>query len=484
MARLPQPGSDVGNWGDILNDYLTTSHNADGSLKNIPQNRVINLATDIAEKADAAATLDALNLKAPLDSPTFTGTVFGISPTMTGAEPAGLSATTQASLNASYAEPGYWADDLLSVMGRLTPPVNTPTINHANGSTSQLTGPVEYSPNGVGGGSAVANWDGKNNTSFAIHPGLFYTANGGNNDLALYGYNKGGVVGATWPMVFEFTTSVVVDRVEIGWYGSTAPSFRLEINGHPAIGDYVLDGPSGFGNGKTSLLIFPTAGARRIRIYASGGTGLRAIRVNTGGAISKPADTERIGVWIGDSYANGAGSASTFPAGAGSFDTFALRVLKALGCNRFVLAGIGGRGFTTAGQPFIDRVADVLPLGPHVLAVNGSINDGSSAGGIQAAVDAFLAASSSIPERYVVGTMLAPYGPNHDAVKAAADAAGVPFVDMKDFIYGTGYVTAPTGDGNRDILLGDIGGPHPTQQGHAAIARKIISTISRLREAN
>ncbi|OGL22105.1 hypothetical protein A2707_02015 [Candidatus Saccharibacteria bacterium RIFCSPHIGHO2_01_FULL_45_15] len=33
MARLPQPGGDAGNWGNILNDYLSASHNADGTLK-------------------------------------------------------------------------------------------------------------------------------------------------------------------------------------------------------------------------------------------------------------------------------------------------------------------------------------------------------------------------------------------------------------------------------------------------------------------
>jgi len=33
MARLPVPGSDDGNWGQILNDYLLAGHNADGTLK-------------------------------------------------------------------------------------------------------------------------------------------------------------------------------------------------------------------------------------------------------------------------------------------------------------------------------------------------------------------------------------------------------------------------------------------------------------------
>lgn len=33
MTRLPQPGSDAGQWGTILNDFLTQAHNTNGSLK-------------------------------------------------------------------------------------------------------------------------------------------------------------------------------------------------------------------------------------------------------------------------------------------------------------------------------------------------------------------------------------------------------------------------------------------------------------------
>lgn len=33
MARLPVPGSDDGQWGDILNDFLEVAHQADGTLK-------------------------------------------------------------------------------------------------------------------------------------------------------------------------------------------------------------------------------------------------------------------------------------------------------------------------------------------------------------------------------------------------------------------------------------------------------------------
>lgn len=34
MARLPQPGSDEGQWGDILNSFLSQVHKPDGTLKN------------------------------------------------------------------------------------------------------------------------------------------------------------------------------------------------------------------------------------------------------------------------------------------------------------------------------------------------------------------------------------------------------------------------------------------------------------------
>lgn len=32
-GRLPKPGSDAGNWGTILNDFLEVAHNATGTLR-------------------------------------------------------------------------------------------------------------------------------------------------------------------------------------------------------------------------------------------------------------------------------------------------------------------------------------------------------------------------------------------------------------------------------------------------------------------
>ena len=116
MARLPQPGQDNGAWGDILNDFLTTAHEADGTLKDIPQSKITNLTADLAAKADTAtvtsglaskaddaATTNTLASKAPLASPTFSGTVSGITSAMVGAEPAGLSSATHTTLNNTFA---------------------------------------------------------------------------------------------------------------------------------------------------------------------------------------------------------------------------------------------------------------------------------------------------------------------------------------------------------------------------------------------
>lgn len=54
MARLPQPGSDQGVWGDVLNEYLLESHAPSGLLKNdiVSEN---NLDTPIRTKLNAPA---------------------------------------------------------------------------------------------------------------------------------------------------------------------------------------------------------------------------------------------------------------------------------------------------------------------------------------------------------------------------------------------------------------------------------------------
>jgi hypothetical protein len=60
MTRLPQPGSDSGQWGQILNDFLSQSHTADGSLKSasVTGPTVQDGSLTIAKTANLQVTLD------------------------------------------------------------------------------------------------------------------------------------------------------------------------------------------------------------------------------------------------------------------------------------------------------------------------------------------------------------------------------------------------------------------------------------------
>jgi hypothetical protein len=48
MTRLPQPGSDNGQWGQILNAFLAVEHNEDGSLKKAADITAAQMAADAA----------------------------------------------------------------------------------------------------------------------------------------------------------------------------------------------------------------------------------------------------------------------------------------------------------------------------------------------------------------------------------------------------------------------------------------------------
>ncbi len=92
MARLPQPGGDKDTWGTVLNEFLGEAHNADGSLKDVPQGKVTNLTTDLGAKVPATRTVAGH----PLSSDVV------LSATDMGAEPAGLSTATRDGLDAEF----------------------------------------------------------------------------------------------------------------------------------------------------------------------------------------------------------------------------------------------------------------------------------------------------------------------------------------------------------------------------------------------
>lgn len=64
MARLPQPGADNGTWGNILNEFLTVEHNADGTLKE---------SGTLSSKADDAAVVHNSGAETITGAKNFTG---------------------------------------------------------------------------------------------------------------------------------------------------------------------------------------------------------------------------------------------------------------------------------------------------------------------------------------------------------------------------------------------------------------------------
>ena len=80
MPRLPKPGGDSGNWGDILNEYLSVSLSSDGTLKegllskdSVGLSNVDN--TSDTDKPVSAATQSALDGKLSATGGTVTGPI-------------------------------------------------------------------------------------------------------------------------------------------------------------------------------------------------------------------------------------------------------------------------------------------------------------------------------------------------------------------------------------------------------------------------
>lgn len=72
MARLPEPGGDSGQWGEVLNDYLKVAHNTDGTLKSgaVTTGTIQNNSVTVAKIATTGTPADGQAL-------TYTGGALG-----------------------------------------------------------------------------------------------------------------------------------------------------------------------------------------------------------------------------------------------------------------------------------------------------------------------------------------------------------------------------------------------------------------------
>jgi hypothetical protein len=71
MARLPIPGQDNGTWGHVLNEFLSTIHKTDGSLKDGVVSHA-HLSEELSDKVNAIAAGGATNLSVSSTATTVT----------------------------------------------------------------------------------------------------------------------------------------------------------------------------------------------------------------------------------------------------------------------------------------------------------------------------------------------------------------------------------------------------------------------------
>jgi hypothetical protein len=103
-ARLPKVGGDDGNWGQILNDFLSQSHNIDGSIKSTAAVTSVVGQTGIITGAQIAEDAALTTTYAPISGSTVYARVYPV------ADPTGISATDtrviQAKIDAANASSG------------------------------------------------------------------------------------------------------------------------------------------------------------------------------------------------------------------------------------------------------------------------------------------------------------------------------------------------------------------------------------------
>jgi hypothetical protein len=186
MARLPVPGADDGQWGDILNEYLETSHAADGALKSasvvnaIPDGSISPvklqdsyLKIDQKAQPDGLASLDSSGKvpsaqlpasSAPSDATTTDKGIIqlagDLSGTAAGPTVPGL-ATKAAASTTITAGTGLTGGGDLSANRTLAVSYGTTAGTAAEGNDSRITGAEQAANKGTAGGYASLDGGGK-----------------------------------------------------------------------------------------------------------------------------------------------------------------------------------------------------------------------------------------------------------------------------------------------------------------------------------
>ena len=470
MPRLPQPGSDKGTWGEVLNEYLSEAHNADGSLKDVPQNKVTGLTASLAAKADASSV------------PTTPGQV--------GAEPEGLSTATRNGLSTTFIT-------RLGTRLRLA-------SEHARGRTSLDLG-VMSSPPTIANGSATLDASLTKVYTITANPTVFATSGG---EREIYSTNfwifpavtlpngTGGNIGNGDFNVNGWAVEFMADatKLEIRCLkGTSLRGLMIEVDGQ-RVQDTSIAWVSSTSTMYT-LLTFGSRAIRHIRVEASEFSGFRSIAVGPTDAIWNPGGDSLTMAVVGDSITAMTGASR--PNGG-----FAKSLGKLLGIADVREVGIGGTGMINPGtwsSTFGDthRVADVVACSPDIIVIPASPNDTAytAAQITAAALATYQAYRAANPDTPIVAGGLFPGSAAASAgtikIESAAKAAFDAWADPSSFwvsivndpdgpwVYGTGRVGATTGNGNADFYVSSADTVHPSQAGHDYYARRWAMAIER-----
>jgi len=521
MPRLPQPGKDNGQWGDILNDFLSQSHDTDGTLKpgsiaeskldsatrtklNATSTGLVDGSVTTQKLADTSVTVaklapntvSAAGLSGSYSDLTNKPTI-PTTPDQVGAEPAGLSSATQSALASTYVTPasitttgsaanvavvtaanagnttmaaleaaakigqGYW-DETFAAPAAADIPVVTMTLS----ATSGISGAVLIREQRIGGAGSSTNVDIVNDTHFYFDgmPNLVPDPASPTNFVRTELLPGGASQVAYYLTRVGFVTDYT-DVVEIKVRMlSTASGFRLWVNGKWVTVELARFSPLSAGGTYWIRLQFPSPRVRNILWeHASTSMSFGGVAIGAGLTVTRPLIKQPLRVaFLGDSYTGGAG---LVPDGATRLETYSAFVAKLMGATSFWSFGIGGTGWTASANVFQGRLQAVIESQPDILIILGSRNDGSAySASVATAVTNGLQTLANLPVVYVSGPSTPAYAGMNESVRGSAVKAGRTFLDGLALPW---------------ITNADLGtdGVHPTFAGHQKIAKGMYAAI-------
>ncbi|WP_327222999.1 SGNH/GDSL hydrolase family protein [Streptomyces platensis] len=375
-----------------------------------------------------------------------------------------------------------------------------PTITN-NTTTTPTTGYLKYAPPGV----ALSGSD---------TTGPFTTPGAGNLAIGTTAPEPSYVLPLSkWPNTYasgqgiwavEFGTDAAILQFRYRWINA-ATMYRLNIDGRKATDLMQATGASSAGSGNMLTVDLGSTAPRRIR-FDLATTPFGGVYLPPGASIWQVPSRGGRFMGFGDSLTDG--SSGNTGAGHGTWFT---RTARLLGCGDAWEQGRGGTGYITPGSyaTLQDRIAlDVIPHTPDRLVIWAGYNDNtgsqSAIGAAAATLYASLKAALPACQMYVIGCWSPTGSPaasitnTNNTLKAAASDARLPFISPLNggvydptgtlvtaqgaWITGTGKVGSTTGTGNADTWISSDG-VHPTDTGHAGLARRITAAITALMPA-